>query len=867
MKKQEKAKINPLQDGPLKVDNLSHLTNSRGEPVDHRRIIVLCRCGKSHTKPFCDNSHKVSGFTSEKCDDRLPDNKEHYKGKYITIHDNRGICAHAGFCTSLLPQVFHGGEPWIDPDAADMENIKEVIAKCPSGALSYSINGRESKDLPHEEEIIVSKNGPYHVRGGIELVDVDLGDDASREHYTLCRCGDSCNKPRCDGSHWYSDFKDDEALTISGANRKREVLEAEWVFAARVEDFQKTMKLVLNIKGRTIILTKVGDEFGAIEGICPHQGGPLYDGMLEDGYIRCPWHGHGFHHITGKALGKDQDLQAFEVDIRKDGSIYLKVSAPERSEWTISHVMIETMINWGIRTVFGMVGHSNLGLAEAVRIQESRNELNYIGIRHEGAAAFAASGYAKACGKPAACLTIAGPGATNLLTGLWDAKVDRIPVLALTGQVQTQFFGPGAFQEVDLPAAFNAVADFSQTVLPSSKHGELMSLAIKHAIVNRDVAHLIFPDEIQTIDAGIQGPGRPDGRLSPDPIEPPKEFLAEAGYRINAAKRPVIIVGFGARESMAEIISFAEELNAPILTTFKAKGQISDFHPLGCGVLGRSGTPIASTFMSKSDCLIVFGSSFSQHTGIDSSKPIIQVDFDRMALGKFHSVSTPVWGDCRITASLFKGLLKPGAERYDVRGEVASLWQTWKEEKALRASKDNGNGINSAVIFDKLAQCVHDDALIAVDVGNNTYSYGRYFESKKQRTIMSGYLGSIGFAFPAAIGAHAAETGRQVVSISGDGGFCQYMGEFLTAVKYRMNITHILLNNAELGKISKEQRSGGWKVWQTDLKNPSFAEYAQISGGYGVSVHQTAELRFAFKKALDYKGPSIVEIMSDPELI
>lgn len=264
MKEQKKTKINPIQDGPLEVENLSRLTNSRGEPVDSSRSIELCRCGKSHTKPFCDKSHEMSGFTSEKCDDRVPDKKEHYKGKYITIHDNRGICSHAGFCTSLLSQVFHGGEPWIDPDAVDIEKIKEVIEMCPSGALSYSINGRETKDLPHEEEIIVSKNGPYYVRGGIELVDVDLGDDAFQEHYTLCRCGDSCNKPRCDGSHWYSDFKDDEALTISGVNRRREVLEAGWVFAARVEDFQKTMKLVLNIKGRTIILTKVGDDFGAI---------------------------------------------------------------------------------------------------------------------------------------------------------------------------------------------------------------------------------------------------------------------------------------------------------------------------------------------------------------------------------------------------------------------------------------------------------------------------------------------------------------------------------------------------------------------------------------------------------------------------
>ena len=167
----------------------------------------------------------------------------------------------------------------------------------------------------------------------------------------------------------------------------------------------------------------------------------------------------------------------------------------------MTDLMAETMTNWGVTTVFGMVGHSNLGLADALRLQEKSGRLQYFGIRHEGAAAFACSGYAKLTGKPAACLTIAGPGATNLMTGLWDAKVDRAPVLALTGQVDVQVFGPGAFQEVDLASAFAPVTRFSQTVLHTSKHAELMSLACKNAIVERDVAHLIFPDDVQTLPA------------------------------------------------------------------------------------------------------------------------------------------------------------------------------------------------------------------------------------------------------------------------------------------------------------------------------------------------------------------------------
>ena len=170
--------------------------------------------------------------------------------------------------------------------------------------------------------------------------------------------------------------------------------------------------------------------------------------------------------------------------------------------------------------------------------------------------------YAKVTGKPAACLTIAGPGATNLLTGLWDAKVDRAPVLALTGQIQTQVFGPGAFQEVDLASAFSAVSRFSHTVLPDSDHAELISLALKNAIIERDVSHLIFPDDVQTLDAGDSGPSSPDGRISQTAIQPSEFELNMAMYRLWAAKKPVIIVGHGARNAMEEVITLAEKAEA-----------------------------------------------------------------------------------------------------------------------------------------------------------------------------------------------------------------------------------------------------------------------------------------------------------------
>jgi len=476
-------------------------------------------------------------------------------------------------------------------------------------------------------------------------------------------------------------------------------------------------------------------------------------------------------------------------------------------------------------------------------------------------------------GLPAACLAIAGPGATNLMTGLWDAKVDRAPVIALTGQVQVQVFGPGAFQDIDLKAAFAPVTKFSQNVLNSSHHAELANLACKAALDNRDVAHLIFPDDVQTLAAADDAKaGTPTGRMANMSVAPSEESLNAAIKQLKASKKPLIIVGYGALTAMDDIVQFAEQLNIPIATTFKAKGQIADNHPLAAGVLGRSGTPIASWFMNECDVILALGASFSNHTGIEKSKPIIQVDFDPAQLGRFHPIAVPVLGEIGVTTRTLASALKRH-ETIDQRVEVADRWTIWRNEKQSRLEDDNGKGLNSAAIFAKLTKLIPEDAVIAVDVGNNTYSFGRYFECARQSVLMSGYLGSIGFSFPAAMGAWAATQdkeaykGRKVVSISGDGGFGQYAMEFTTAVKYGMNITHILLNNSQLGKISKEQRAGDWDVWQTDLHNLSFAGFARACGGHGAKVAKIEDLAKAVKEALTHNGPSLVEIISDPDLI
>jgi pyruvate oxidase len=619
------------------------------------------------------------------------------------------------------------------------------------------------------------------------------------------------------------------------------------------------------VDGHAVALTRCAGQLGALDNRCPHQGGPLGEGSIEKGWLRCPWHGYDYHPTTGRPPeGFSDGVATYPVDQRTDG-VYIQLPELTSPPRTVADTMVETLVAWGVRTVFGMVGHSNLGFADALRRAEQRGDITFVGIRHEGAAAFAASAYGKLTGRPAACFAIAGPGSTNLLTGLYDAKLDGAPVVAISGQVPSKVLGRGAFQDLDLTTVFGDVAVSSTTVTAGSDHAELAALAVKHAVDGRGVAHLVLPDEVQGQPSAAP-PRLPDGRAAGRRILPAPSELSAAATLVRDARRPVLIAGHGAREAAEEVRELAERLNAPVLTTFKAKGLIPDTHPLGAGVLGRSGTPVASWLMNESDLLIVVGASFANHTGIAPYKPILQIDDDVSAVGRFDPVTLALLGDARLTVSALAEMLGE-VKAEDQRPDVATRWRIWRAEKARRVRDDRGHGVGAAAVFDALSRHLPTDAVLTVDVGNHAYSLGRYLESQGQPVLMSGYLGSIGFGYPAALGAWAAAPGRPIVAVTGDGGFGQYAMELTTAVKYRMGIKHVLLNNNALGKISKEQLAEEYPVWQTDLRNPDWARYAELCGATGIRVDASDQLDDAMSALFAADGPVLLCVEQDVALL
>jgi pyruvate oxidase len=528
------------------------------------------------------------------------------------------------------------------------------------------------------------------------------------------------------------------------------------------------------------------------------------------------------------------------------------------SATTVSDVMVAELVAWGVTIVFGLPGTSSLGIVEAIRKNPG---IRYIVVRHEENAAMAASAYNKLTGKIAACVTIAGPGATNLATGLYDAKEDHAAVLSLNGQVETQYTGPGGIQEIDQDSFFRPITVFNNTIYEKNKAVLLLTRALKYAIINRGVAQISVPNDIQKQSLESQFCTRESCIGSPD-ILPSDELMTTAAAAINNAKNPVIIAGWGAYGEGQAVLAVAEKIKAPILTTFRAKGILPEDTPQVIGILGNVGSPQARALAEEADLLITFGVGFSKFTNIPGEKPLVQVDIDPIKLGK-NRQSVGLWGNCRLILPRLLTLLH---ERDDgsFRRRLTEIKKEWDMQRDTEADS-SAVPLRPPFIMKVLSDVIPANAVISVDVGENQWWFGRNFRIKQQRFTMSGYLATMGCGLPGAIAAKIAYPDRVVFCITGDGGFSMAMADFVTAVKYELPLVVVVLNNHQLGMIQVEQMMENYPNYATDLRNMDFARYADICGGIGISVSSPEELRPAILAAMSHQRPVIVDVDTDPK--
>jgi len=521
--------------------------------------------------------------------------------------------------------------------------------------------------------------------------------------------------------------------------------------------------------------------------------------------------------------------------------------------------MVDQMAEWGIQYVFGIPGTSSLGVVDALR-QEDR--IKYIQVRHEQTAAMMASAYGKLTGHLAACLTVAGPGATNLATGLYDAQLDHAPVLAITGMVQRQLLGPGSFQEIDQHSFFEPFTVFNKILMSPEQTTNLVTLGIKHALLERGVSHIGIPNDVQKEPFRAR-PVPFEGSFPNNAVSQPMFLVLQAAQAINKAKRPVILAGFGAMGQGDALINFAEKIDAPITTTFRGKGVIDEDHELYVGSHGTIGSTASTVLVDDCDLLIVIGSSFSDMTQIPSKKTV-QIDMNPLMIARQYPVEVGLLGNSAEILPQLLGMVQE-KKRPEYRDEIIILKKEW-----LDLLEEEADGTRMPVrpqyIIKVLNEELADDAIITLDTGENGWWFGRNFWMKKtQKMLMSGYLGTMGFGLPAALAAQLVYPERQVACITGDGGFSMVMADFLTAVKYELPVKLFLMNNHQLAMIMQEQKVENYPNWQTQLHNPNFASYAEECGGTGIHVKKPDKLRTAVTKALNTEGPVLVDIDTDPK--
>lgn len=530
----------------------------------------------------------------------------------------------------------------------------------------------------------------------------------------------------------------------------------------------------------------------------------------------------------------------------------------KEGETTVSEVITGQMVEWGIKYVFGLPGTSSLGVVDAVR---KNKNMKYIQVRHEQTAAFMASAYGKLTGHPAACLTVAGPGATNLATGLYDASLDHSPVLALTGMLKRQLIGPGSFQEIDQQSFFEPITVYNKVIMSEEQTTNLVTNAIKHAILDRGVSHIGIPNDIQKLPHTAQIIPF-EGSFPNKAITQPMFLILQAAQAINQAVRPVIVSGFGAITQGDNLLELAEKITAPIITTFRGKGVIDESNEFYVGSHGDIGSTAATELALNCDLLIVIGSSFSDMTHLPERKTV-QIDIDPMMIGRQYPVEVGLYGNSAEIIPQLIDLVREN-KKPEYLDEIKKLKKDWLD--LLDEETDSTKTpVRPQYIINVLNKKLADDAIITLDTGENGWWFGRNFWMKKtQKLLMSGYLGSMAFGLPAALTAQIVYPERQVICITGDGGFSMVMADFLTAVRNNLPVKIFLFNNHQLAMIMQEQKVEKYTNWQTELYNPDFAAYARDCGGLGIKVKNPEELSGAVDKALTADKPVIVDIETDP---
>ncbi len=524
---------------------------------------------------------------------------------------------------------------------------------------------------------------------------------------------------------------------------------------------------------------------------------------------------------------------------------------------TVADLLVEKLAKWGVRRVYGVPGDAINTIIDAVR---RSGDIEFILVRHEEAGAFAASAESKLTGQLAACVGTSGPGAIHLLNGLYEAKTAGTPVIALTGQVDSDLIGTDYFQEVDIVRLFSDVSVYNQRIASPADAPAVIETACREAVTRRGVAHISFPVDLPRGEVPRKTAEREIDYCRAVPVPAPED-LQKAADLLNSSGKVAILAGGGSRLARDEIIRLSETLAATITVTLPGKGAVPDSHPNCLGGIGFLGTRPSQDAMEEADTLIMIGTSYPYRQFLPESASVIQIDINPENIGKRMPVDVALFGDAKMALRQLIPLLNRRSESKFL-DKYRTKMSEWRERLDGECA-DKAVPIRPQIAARALQKVLPEDAIVCVDVGNVTVWMARYFNAENHRFVFSPWLGSMAVGLPSAIGAKLAYPEKAVAAFAGDGGFTMLMGDFSTAVKYKLPILVVVINNGILGMIKFEQEIMGHPEFGIEFHNPNYAEFAKACGGFGIRVTEPGQLEDAMRQAYNSGQPAIVEVMAE----
>src|SRR5690242_10974130 len=537
---------------------------------------------------------------------------------------------------------------------------------------------------------------------------------------------------------------------------------------------------------------------------------------------------------------------------------------------TAADVLVETLLDWGVEVVFGLPGDGINGIMESLRTHEQK--IRFIQVRHEEAAAFMACGYAKFTGKLGVCLATSGPGGIHLLNGLYDAKLDNQPVLAITGLQFHDLIGTFTQQDVALDKLFMDVAVFNERIMGPTHVENIADLACRTALAYHSVAHITFPVDLQEKEVKKKQaskrniPHHTSDVYARSARLPDRADLERAADILNQGKKVVILAGRGSLDATDELEQTAELLGAPIVKPLLGKAAVPDDSPYTTGGIGLLGTRPSQEALEDCDTILMVGTSFPyiEFMPKPGQAKGVQIELDPKRIGLRYPVEVGLVGDSRNTLRELIPLLKRKEDRKFLQAAQAGMkdWFELMEKRATRTDKP----MKPQVVAWELGKRLRDDAIVSSDSGTITTWWARHIHARRgQMYSLSGNLATMAPGLPYTIAAQVAYPNRQCVAFVGDGGFSMLMADFVTAVKYKLPIKVVIIKNNTLGQIKWEQMVFlGNPEFVVDLHPIDFAEFAHACGGIGFTVEDPADCGRMIDEFLSAPGPAVLQAVVDP---